>query len=61
MVDPYDVEGMAKAMHRVLTEDGFSKEMWRKGLERAKAFSWKETARRILKVWKEVHCRGRLV
>lgn len=60
MVDPYDIEGMAKAMHRVLSDDGLSKEMRRKGLERAKLFSWEKTARNILKVLDEVHTQGRL-
>ena len=60
MVDPYDVEGMAKAMYRVLSDDGLSKEMRRKGLERAKLFSWEKTAQSILKVCEEVHRRGRL-
>jgi glycosyltransferase involved in cell wall biosynthesis len=60
MVDPYDVEGMTKAMHRVLSDEGLSKEMRRKGLERAKLFSWEETARSILKVLDEVHNQGRL-
>jgi glycosyltransferase involved in cell wall biosynthesis len=60
MVDPYDVEGMAKAMYKVLSDVRLSEEMRRKGLERAKSFSWGRTAQSILNVCKEVHRRGRL-
>jgi glycosyltransferase involved in cell wall biosynthesis len=60
MVDPYDVEGMSKAMHRVLSDDGLSETMRMKGVERAKLFSWEQTARSILKVLHEVHTQGRL-
>jgi glycosyltransferase involved in cell wall biosynthesis len=59
MVDPYDIEGMAKAMYKVLSDVELSEEMRRKGLERAKSFSWEQTAQSILKVCEEVHRRGR--
>jgi len=59
MVDPYDIEGMAKAMYKVLSDVELSEEMRRKGLERAKSFSWEQTAQNILKVCEEVHRRGR--
>ena len=60
MIDPYDIEGMAKAMYKMLSDVGLSEEMRRKGLERAKSFSWEETAQNILKVCEGVHRRGRL-
>lgn len=60
LVDPYDVEGMAQGMLRVLSENGLLEVMRRKGLERAKSFSWEETAQSMLKVCEEVYSRGRL-
>ncbi len=51
MVDPDDVDGLARAMHEVLTNDGLREEMIKKGLERAKLFSWENTARETLKVY----------
>ncbi len=52
-VDPYDVEGLAAAMHQTLTNDGLAESMAKKGIERARLFSWKETARRTLRVYEE--------
>ncbi|AXI24804.1 glycosyl transferase family 1 [Methanofervidicoccus sp. A16] len=55
MVDPYDVDGLSKAMYEVLTNDGLREELRKKGLERAKLFSWKECAEEHLKVYEEVY------
>ncbi len=46
LVDPTDVEGIAEGIRR-LTEDGALRDtLRRKGLERARQFSWDKTARR---------------
>lgn len=58
-VDPNDVEGLAEAMRQVLENEELSAEMRRKGLERAKLFSWEETARQTLKVYREAYAQGR--
>ncbi len=59
LVNPYDVlEGLAEAMHRVMTNPELQEELRLKGLERAKLFSWEETARQTLKVYEEVHAGG---
>jgi glycosyltransferase involved in cell wall biosynthesis len=50
MVNPYDVDELAKAMYEVLTNDGLREELSKKGLERAKLFSWKKCAEEHLKV-----------
>lgn len=54
LVDPHDVKGFANAMNRVLTDDGLKEEMARKGLQRAKLFTWETNARETLKVYDEV-------
>ncbi|HUV05756.1 MAG TPA: glycosyltransferase family 1 protein, partial [Armatimonadota bacterium] len=55
MVDPYNVEELAGAILRVLCDPDLRQEMSAKGLERAKKFSWEETARQTLKVYERVH------
>ncbi|XRP97070.1 glycosyltransferase family 4 protein [Methanocaldococcus sp. 16A] len=55
MVNPYDVDELAKAMYEVLTNDGLREELSKKGLERAKLFSWKKCAEEHLKVYEEVY------
>jgi len=55
MIDPYDVDGLADAMYEVLRNDGLREKMVKSGLERAKTFSWKKTARETLKVYEEVY------
>ena len=55
MVDPYNVEELAEAILRVLRDPDLRREMSAKGLEQAKKFSWKETARQTLKVYERVH------
>lgn len=60
MVDPHDVDGLAEAMHRALRDSALREEMRRKGLERAKCFTWEETARQTLKVYEDVHCQSNM-
>jgi glycosyltransferase involved in cell wall biosynthesis len=54
MVDPYDVEGLAEAMLRVLTDADLREHLRRKGLERARQFTWERTARETVAVYREV-------
>jgi len=54
MVDPYDVDGLAKAMHEVLNNDGLRQDMIEKGLKRARMFSWAKCAREVLEVYNSV-------
>jgi len=54
LVDPYDVEDLASAMERVLTDQGLRAKMVQKGLERAKLFSWRRTAEVVV----EAFCRA---
>jgi glycosyltransferase involved in cell wall biosynthesis len=54
MVDPYDVEGLADAIHRVLGDAGLRAEMREKGLARASQFTWERAARETIQVYREV-------
>ena len=51
--DPYDLEDMARAMRRLLTEPGLAAELSARGLERAKRFTWERAARSTLEVYEE--------
>jgi glycosyltransferase involved in cell wall biosynthesis len=53
LVDPYDTQGLAETMHRVLTDDGLRSEMVQRGHRRVKLFSWRRAAEETLKVYKE--------
>lgn len=55
MVDPYDVDALAKAMYDVLTNKALSEEMIHKGVERAKIFTWEKCAEETLKVYEEIN------
>jgi glycosyltransferase involved in cell wall biosynthesis len=52
--EPASVEDLAAAIERVLSSTERQAELRRKGLERAKLFSWEECARRTLEVYREV-------
>jgi len=54
MVDPYDVEALAEAMHRVLTDALLREELIHKGLERARQFTWGRAAQETIAVYQRV-------
>ena len=54
LVDPYSVEDISSGIEKMTTDSQFSKQYVQKGLERSKLFSWKETARRTLQVYREI-------
>lgn len=54
LVDPRDIEALAGAMGRVLSDDALSEELRARGLERARRFSWQRTARDTLSVYQIV-------
>ena len=53
-VDPFDVEAIASAMKRVIDSPALREELSVKGLTRAEAFDWRETARKTLAIYHEV-------
>jgi len=54
MVDPYDTDGLVKAMRQVLTNNELRNDMIRKGLEQAKRFSWGKTAEMTQEVYNKI-------
>lgn len=52
--DPLDVEELAGLMARVLDSPEQQAEMKKRGLERARLFSWQRTAEAILQLYREV-------
>ncbi len=53
-VNPYDVKDIAKGIEIVLKDEELQKELIHKGLERAKLFSWEKSAKKLVKIIKEV-------
>lgn len=54
LVDPLDEDALADALERVLDDPALAGDLRRRGLERAAAFSWRETARATLRVYRHV-------
>lgn len=54
MVDPRDVDGLAAAIERALTDSELREDLREKGFKRAKSFSWEKTARETLAVYEEI-------
>ncbi len=51
LVDPRDPEAMAEAIYHVLQDAELAEELRRRGLERARQFTWERTARETLAVY----------
>jgi glycosyltransferase involved in cell wall biosynthesis len=51
LVDPFDVEALATALARMIDDSDLRARLRHKGLERAKHFSWRETARLTLQAY----------
>jgi glycosyltransferase involved in cell wall biosynthesis len=54
LVDPHDVDSIVEGLRSVLTDPIRAEEMRRKGLERAREFSWERSVARTLEVYKRV-------
>lgn len=54
LVDPMDVEGMAKKMEQVLSDQTLSDDLRKRGSVRAAEFTWDRTAREMVAVYKKV-------
>lgn len=55
LVDPYNIEEMATAMWRVISDKELSEKMAKKGMERAAGFTWERCARDTLRVYNDVY------
>ena len=53
LVDPYDVGAIRDAIRRVLTEPALREDLRRKGLVRAKQFSWEQSVSRTRQIYLE--------
>ncbi len=53
-VSPSDEEGWAEAMRRALTDVSLREELRVRGLERARAFTWEQTAQETVRVYTEL-------
>jgi len=53
LVDPYDIDGMAGAMYQVLSDKNLAQDLIKKGLRQSKRFSWVQTAKDTLAVYKK--------
>ncbi len=54
VVDPEDADAWADAMARVLGDDALRTDLVERGMRRAEGFSWQETARQTLRVYRRV-------
>jgi glycosyltransferase involved in cell wall biosynthesis len=53
-VDPFDVEAIAGALKKLVNDSALRSVLSVKGQERAREFTWQETARKTLAVYEEV-------
>jgi glycosyltransferase involved in cell wall biosynthesis len=53
-VDPYDIEGLADAMRRVIVDNDLQEDLRRRGLARAQRFTWAKTARKVVDVYQHL-------
>lgn len=54
LFDPHRDEGIAEAIHKVLVDTSFRKELADRGMNRAKLFTWERSARRALDAMRSV-------
>jgi glycosyltransferase involved in cell wall biosynthesis len=54
LADPRDAEALADALLRVLSEPDLAEELRRRGLERAREFTWERTAAELERLFDEV-------
>lgn len=54
LVDPADVDGLARAMQRVLSDRDLARDLCLRGPARAAQFSWDRTAREMVAVYEKV-------
>ena len=55
IVDPYNIDDLAKAMYEVLTNTKLREDMVKLGLDRAKQFNWEKCAKETLDVLEDVY------
>lgn len=58
MVDPYNIEEMAEAMHKCLTDQELRRRLICRGKERARDFSWQDAAKKMVAAYETVYQEG---
>lgn len=53
-IEPTNIEDMANAMYRVLTEENLKEELVQNGYNRAKEFTWENSAQKLLHLYGEI-------
>ena len=56
LVDPYDAEQISRALAELLENPGRREELSRRGLERARRFTWPQVADQTVRVYKQILC-----
>lgn len=51
LVDPYNIQEIAEAIYRVISDGNLREQLRRKGLERARLFSWHKAAQEMLQLF----------
>jgi glycosyltransferase involved in cell wall biosynthesis len=54
LVDPYDPRAIADGITSILTNEGLRADLRRRGLARAKQFSWEQSMQRVHDIYREV-------
>jgi len=54
LFDPYDVKDISDKMSAILSDEPLRQDLIKRGLERAKQFSWKKTAEKTLEVYRDI-------
>jgi glycosyltransferase involved in cell wall biosynthesis len=57
LVDPYDTDGLAESLWKVLSDEKLATNLREKGFAQVKKFSWEKTAKETLEVYEEVQDR----
>jgi glycosyltransferase involved in cell wall biosynthesis len=54
LVDPYNVDAIAEGISRAVSDAALRTDLVRRGLDRARSFSWEQSVRRIHQIYLEV-------
>jgi len=55
LFDPYDINEMASVIDRAITNKNLRQKLVQRGFERIKKYSWENTAKEILGVFRELY------
>jgi len=56
LVDPYDPDAICGSLAELLDSQARRDELSRRGLERARRFTWHQVAEQTVRVYKEILC-----